>query len=300
MNERMDPIFSIVTPSFKMVNWLKLCAASIADQKGPTFEHIVQDAGTGQELDMWAQSQPELRCYQEPDRGMYDAINRGLKRARGQYLAYLNCDEQYLPGALQTVEQFFVSHPSIEVVFGDVILINPAGQALSYRRVVAPTRLHTILGHLGTPSCGTFFRRGVLDRNLFFDPELRSVGDAVWIDSLLAHKVPMGCIRKPIAVYTFTGSNDSESENPARELRRWRAEPGSPPAWLRPAAVLIHRVRKFLAGAYLPRRLKYAIYTMASPEQRVTFDVPLIHFGWPGATAPPVRYANEAQSSRCA
>ena len=44
---------------------------------------------------------------------MYDAINRGLRRASGEILAYLNCDEQYLPGALQEVAAFFEKHPEL-------------------------------------------------------------------------------------------------------------------------------------------------------------------------------------------
>ena len=286
MTEGGVPKFCIVTPSLRMLSWLKLCAASVADQIGPTVEHIVQDAGTGPELDDWARGRPGLRCYQEPDRGMYDAINRGLQRGHGEICAFLNCDEQYLPGALDKVARFFDARPEIDVVFGDVILIESTGRAVSYRRVVTPKKVHTRLGHLGSPSCATFFRRSLVERGLLFDPSLRSVGDAVWIYSLLEQRVPMASIGEPLAVYTFTGANDSESDNPARELRSWRGQADSPPAWMRTPAIIWHRLRKFAAGAYLPRRLSYEIYTLTSPNQRVKFDFSSIHFGWPGATAP--------------
>src|ERR1700694_5003916 len=115
---------SVVTPSFKQLPWLKLCVASVADQVGVEIEHIVQDAGTGGDLEIWAASQPSLRLFVEPDAGMYDAINRGLRRATGEICAYLNCDEQYLPGALQAVEKFFQSHPEVDMVFGDVVMVD--------------------------------------------------------------------------------------------------------------------------------------------------------------------------------
>ena len=51
LSRLMRPQFSIITPSFRQLDWLKLCAASIADQTGATVEHIVQDAGTGPELE---------------------------------------------------------------------------------------------------------------------------------------------------------------------------------------------------------------------------------------------------------
>ena len=114
----MRPQFSIITPSFRQLDWLKLCAASIADQAGVRVEHIVQDAGTGPELEAWAAGQQTLTLHVEKDRGMYDAVNRGLRRATGQILAYLNCDEQYLPGTLAAVADYFSRHPEVDVVFG--------------------------------------------------------------------------------------------------------------------------------------------------------------------------------------
>ena len=258
------------------------------DQAGSSYEHIVQDAGTGPPLEEWMRSQPAVRFYQEPDKGMYDAINRGLMRGRGRVCAFLNCDEQYLPGALHRVDRYFQEHPDIDVLFGDVVLVDVAGRAVSYRRVVPPTKVHTRLAHLGTPSCATFFRRSIVERGLLFDENFRSVGDAVWICLLLEKKVSMACLHEPLAVYTFTGMNDSESDNPAKELRKWRAQPDCPSSWLRGPAVLWHRLRKLAAGAYLPRRLGYSIYTLASPTQRVQFLLSAIHFGWPGATAPPI------------
>jgi glycosyltransferase involved in cell wall biosynthesis len=293
------PSFSIVTPSYQMLNWLKLCAASVGDQVGASFEHIVQDGGTGPDLDEWAGRQAALCCFQERDSGMYEAINRGISRAQGRVFAYLNCDEQYLPGALQRVEQFFTTHPHIDVVFGDAILVDKTGRPLSYRRVVRPNRVHTRLDHLGTLSCATFFRRSIAERGLVFDTRWRSIGDSVWIHTLLGECVSMACLREPLAVYTFTGANLSASERGLREMREWSREAGAPSQLLRPAAVLWHRLLKMAAGAYRTRNLRYAIYTMNSPNQRVQFEASRIHFGWPGATAPaPIGYEKYPAANR--
>ena len=102
--------FTIVTPSFRQLEQLGCCIASIADQEGVSVEHIVQDGGTEGFEDFgnkMAERWPNRRGYRrvmisEPDGGMYDAINRGLKRATGGICAYLNCDEQYLPGVLKS------------------------------------------------------------------------------------------------------------------------------------------------------------------------------------------------------
>src|SRR5580658_5685732 len=102
--------FSVVTPSFRQSLWLKLCVASVADQ-GVEVEHIVQDACSDDGTLDWLLTDPRVQAFSEKDAGMYDAVNRGLRRASGEILSYLNCDEQYLPGALRAVETHFESHP---------------------------------------------------------------------------------------------------------------------------------------------------------------------------------------------
>src|SRR6266480_7414531 len=89
--------FSIITPSYRSAQWLRLCVASIADQQGVELEHIVQDSCSDDGTQDWLPKDPRVKAFIEKDRGMYDAVNRGFQRSSGELLAYLNCDEQYLP-----------------------------------------------------------------------------------------------------------------------------------------------------------------------------------------------------------
>ena len=84
---------SIVTPSFRNSDWLKLCVASVADQVGVEVEHIVQDALSDDGTQEWLARDRRVQAYFEKDAGMYDAVNRGWRRSKGEILAYLNCDE---------------------------------------------------------------------------------------------------------------------------------------------------------------------------------------------------------------
>ena len=123
---------SVITPSYKQLRWLKLCAASVADQRGVEVEHIIQDAQTGQELIDWITTHSSAKLIVEKDSGMYDAINRGFLKSTGEIVAWLNCDEQYLPGALAKVAAFFEQHPEVDVLFGDSVLLDAQGEILSY------------------------------------------------------------------------------------------------------------------------------------------------------------------------
>jgi glycosyltransferase involved in cell wall biosynthesis len=362
--------FSIITPSYKQLDWLRLCVASVRDQvalnaeggnlkaettpvdvashftgqenqepgtrnQEPTtnnspplqaVEHIIQDAGTpgieefAREIgaDFYRDgehifsSQPSgfspqvsslipqapsrhplpatrnyrVAVYCEADGGMYDAINRGLARATGELCAYLNCDEQYLPGALHRVTDWFSMNPKKGVLFADAILLAEDGHALSYRRTVLPNRLHTRLCHLNTLTCSTFFRRAVFEAGHRFPVDKKVIGDGVWVDGMLAANVPMGYLREATSAYTFTGANLSELDQGANsEQARWGCEPGAPPRWLKLAVMLAHRFQKLLAGAYWKRNLIYSVFSIEHPLERKLFKASQVGGGWPGQKA---------------
>jgi glycosyltransferase involved in cell wall biosynthesis len=84
-------LYSIITPSFRQLDHLTRCAASVMAQRTDVkLEHIIQDGGTGDDFDSWASGQSFAKCFQEPDGGMYDAINRGFIKSSGEILAWLN------------------------------------------------------------------------------------------------------------------------------------------------------------------------------------------------------------------
>jgi glycosyltransferase involved in cell wall biosynthesis len=272
--------FSIITPSFRASRWLKLCIASVADQD-QDVEHIVQDSCSDDGTADWLVKDPRVKAFIEKDEGMYDAINRGFAKAHGDICAYLNCDEQYLPGTLARVASFFAMHPEVDVLFGDAVLINAQGKPLSYRRAVLPKQSHVRLAHLNTLSCAMFFRRKIIEKGYLFDPKLKDIGDAAWVETLLKAGVPVATLRRPLAVFTFTGENRSASRIAKAEISQRRTALGRF-LWLRKAmAILRHRMRKAAAGAYRRRHVKIEIYTLSSPSKRQHSFGHSVGFGWP-------------------
>ena len=278
--------FTVVTPSYQQPDWLRLCLASVRDQRpGFPYEHIVQDAGTeGIERladEPRAEGGPILRLFREPDSGMYDAINRGLDRAEGELCAYLNCDEQYLPGTLAHVSEAFDRHPDLEVLFGDMVLAAPDGQPLSYRRTILPDANHIRLNQLNTPTCATFFRRSVFVAGHRFPAEWRASGDAVWIDGLLRAGVRMGLLGRATSVFYLTGGNLSDDPRAREEMRRWAAAPDAPPAWLRRPSAWLFRLRKWRAGAYRRRDVTVSLYVPPDATRRQMVAAHGVGAGWP-------------------
>ena len=269
---------SVITPSYRSGNWLKLCIASVADQRVES-EHIVQDAGSDDGTLDWLTRDARVRAIVEKDRGMYDAVNRGLKRASGEILAYLNCDEQYLPGALLSVEQFFHENPEIDVVFGNVVMVDADGGYLSHRKMQTPLKYHTWVCHLSTLTCATFFRRRVVfDYGFLFDPGLRTGGDGEWMVRMLRSGIKMAALGQFTSAFTRTGANIGIGPAAQRGNRELMETAPLLARKLRPLIILHHRFRRLLGGMYSQKPFSYAIYTRRSPDSRQVTDVPKPNF----------------------
>ena len=246
---------SVVTPSYKQIDFLKCCAASVADQAGDfEVEHLIHDGGSGREFEQWAAEQQGAVCISEKDDGMYDAINRGFRKANGDIIAWLNCDEQYLPGALDKVSRFFDSHPDIDIVFGDVVLVDELMTPLAYRRAIKPSIAHTRYSHLSTFSAATFIRRRVLDEGHFLQTRWKTIADAVWIEELLSAGYRSATIQEPLAIFCMVGSNLGQSPLLFEERKQWELELKATNKWIQRWHIMQHRVEKFLFGAYNLRK----------------------------------------------
>ena len=265
--------FSIITPSFRNSEWLKLCIASVADQQAVTLEHIVQDAGSDDGTLDWLPSDPRVKAFIEKDSGMYDAINRGLRRAKGDLLAYLNCDEQYFPGALQRVRDYFANHPETDVLFAGAVVVDDQANYLCHRHALKPTAQH-IWFRFSVLTCATFFRRRIIDDlRVFFDTNYRAVGDFHWVRSLMQAGAKIAVLDEFTSLFMDDGKNLCLSPTGRAEMDMIKR---MTPAWLRitkPLWIGMHRWRRLRAGHFTLKPARYEIYTLASPRNRISLDV---------------------------
>jgi glycosyltransferase involved in cell wall biosynthesis len=265
--------FSIVTPSFRNSDWLKLCIESVADQRGVELEHIVQDSCSDDGTQDWLPRDSRVKAFIEKDGGMYDAVNRGYRRATGDILAYLNCDEQYLPGALNAVEEFFAKNPHAEVALAGSIVTDGEGKYICHRQLMMP-HAQGIWFRFPILTSSVFLRRRVIhERGIFFDTHWRDLGDFHWVLALMKHRAPMVVCGAFTSVFADTGENMNLRPNAIRE----KAETDAMiPGWvkaLKPAWIAQHRLRRLAAGHFNLKPTSYEIYTKQSPERRVKFDV---------------------------
>lgn len=174
------PRVSVVTPVYNSEKYLKDTIESVLSQTYPNIEYIVIDGGSkdrsveiikeyGDRLSYWVS---------EPDAGMYDAINKGLRRASGDIFAYLNSDDLYCPDTVSTAVNSLMGSPYVDLVFGDCEFIGPDGESLyTYRYPKYRWRSFVSMNYSTIPQPTAFWRRNVHEKVGYFDPNLKMCAD---------------------------------------------------------------------------------------------------------------------------
>lgn len=264
---------SVITPSFRNSRWLKLCIASVADQTGVEVEHIIQDACSDDGTQDWLPHDRRVKAIIEKDGGMYDAINRGWQRAGGEVLAQLNCDEQYLPGALASVAGHFQRHPETDILVADTVVVDAEGNFICCRKSLEPWP-GLIWLYNPTITSSIFIHRRVIEKcKLLFDTRWRYLGDAFWMTEAVNRRLNFAVLRRYTSTFADTGENLCLIPAAQRE-REIKVE--MTPAWIRRLRwplVQLNRTRQLLRGTYRQKPFNYSLYTHASPNQRVDIAV---------------------------
>jgi glycosyltransferase involved in cell wall biosynthesis len=272
---------SIVTASFRQLAWLKRCLRSVADQRDLEIQHIIQDAGTGPELEDWVRTNSGAELFVEPDGGMYDAINRGIDRATGDIIGILNCDEQYLPGTLELVRQRFSREPAADIVAGDYLIVDKSQRLIAFRKVTPLRTAMIATDHLYAFTCAMFFRRSVFAGGLRFNTSLRSVADGDFVCRALSQGHRAALLHKYLATFTWTGENlSAQAISRAEDARLQQALP----QWMRTAAPVLRSWRhleRLIAGGYHSGPISYEVYAGEDDDRRTSFNCEHPSFRYP-------------------
>jgi glycosyltransferase involved in cell wall biosynthesis len=236
------------------------------------YEHLIQDAQSTDGTPDWLAEQhlmdSALLPVSEGDAGMYDAINRAWSRSRGQYLSWLNSDEQYLPSTLARVEAFFTEHPDVDAIFGDYLVVDDRGSPVALRREIPLRSFYVINSFLNTQSCTLFFRRRLWDAGLLqFDIRYRYAADKDLILKLVAAGVKIQHVPEVLSLFGVDGTNLSTHAGMHEEAETIRLAYGAfhfKP--LRKLPVMARHLERLLRGAYWPGGARYRFATDEFPS----------------------------------
>lgn len=178
------PKISIITPSLNQGEFIEQTIQSVLNQGYPDLEYLIIDGGsTDATLDILKSYEDRITWISEPDRGQSHAINKGLQKASGQVIAYLNSDDIYLPGALLQVGMHFSQNPNTSWLTGKCRNIDQNGfeirkaitQYKNFWLQIRSYRVLQVMDYISQPS--TFWHRRVLDKVGFLDEGLHYAMD---------------------------------------------------------------------------------------------------------------------------
>jgi hypothetical protein len=168
---------SIITPTLNRAAFLPVAIESVCEQNFADCEHIVVDGLSTDATPEVLARYPHLRVIREPDSGLYDALNKGIRAAGGDVIGHLNSDDLYLPGTFAAVATAF-SDPAVEVVSGGAEIVAPErepGRSWRRREEIALTFESATVG-APLPNA-RFFRRGFYERVGLYETAYRVAAD---------------------------------------------------------------------------------------------------------------------------
>ncbi len=208
----MMPLFSIITVTYNAEATLPPTLKSIGNQTFADFEHIIIDGASKDKTVEIAHSQGKKEktvVYSEPDDGLYDAMNKGMEKACGEYLIFLNAgDSFHSPDTLEKIADTIEKNDRPGIVYGQTEIVNSARQKVADRHLTAPEHLDYKSFKNGMTVCHQAFV--VLARLApMFDTRYRFSADYDWCIKCLQHSRHNAYVGTTTIDYLFEGLTSS-------------------------------------------------------------------------------------------
>lgn len=209
----MTPKISIVTPSFEQGRFLEETILSVLNQNYGNLEYIIIDGGSSDEtIEIIRRYEDRLAYWvSEKDRGQVHAINKGLERATGDIVAYINSDDIYLADAFNAVIDYFKDNPESDWICGDTLMFGEGFPTEIVHAVVPKSAAHALSWAYKAPQPGMFWKRQLLGAG--FDEQWRYDFDHDLYVRLLLAGHHCQHLRATLAGYRLHGTSKTVAES---------------------------------------------------------------------------------------
>lgn len=216
------PLVTVITVVFNGRQFVERCLLSVLGQDYPNIEHIVMDgASTDGTLDVLRQYENQIALWRsEPDRGVYDAWNKGLREAHGEWICFLGVDDELLPGSVSDYMTLAARNPHAEYLCSRVRWVHGSGQT---RIIGEPWNWSRFSRFMCTAHVASMHRRSLFDALGDYDISYQIVAD---YELLLRAKQNLKAAYMPTTTAMMRAGGVSDSAAAIREQARAKLETG--------------------------------------------------------------------------
>lgn len=213
-------MISVVIPLYNKEASIAQSLKSVLSQEYDDFEVVIVDDGStdGSVAVVEAINDPRIRLIKQENGGPSKARNTGVKNAKGEWILFLDADDEMLPGALEFFSKKIQNHTDVDMFLGEVIVNNGKKEylAVEYKEGVVsnPFKAH-VLGHLYQCSGTTVYRKTIVEKNPF-DERVRRYEDLQRIFKLY-RKYRLYLCHKPVAKINLEFSAASRARKDIKE-----------------------------------------------------------------------------------
>jgi glycosyltransferase involved in cell wall biosynthesis len=220
------PTVSIVVPAYNCAQYLPDTINSILAQEYADWEAIIVDDGSSDDTPRVAArfTGRGIRCISQENRGVSAARNRGLADAAGEFIAFLDADDTWLPGFLRTMVTTLSRHTDAPFGYSGASLMDEAGRPLPrvlYAEPSAPSWIEDLAENRSQLPSTVLCRRSLVQESGGFDETLTSCEDwDLWLRLRAGRGMPR-VVEQPLACYRIScSSNSADTERMLRNLKR--------------------------------------------------------------------------------
>ena len=224
----MSMKISIITVTYNAEATIERTLESVAQQTYPDVEHLIIDGASKDRTLEIAHRYPHAMAYSEPDKGLYDAMNKGLKRATGDFLCFLNAgDKLHSNETLAHIASSVSDDSPIGVLYGDTHIVDNEGTFIRNRRLTPPDHLTWRSFKQGMLVCHQAF---YINRQIAlpYDTTYRFSADFDWCIRCMKEGEKRGMqnlyIREPLADYLAEGMTTANHKASLKERFRIMAK----------------------------------------------------------------------------
>lgn len=210
------PLITIITITYNAGKTISPTLMSVASQTFRNFEHIIVDGASGDDTLLIARSYPETRILSEKDNGLYDAMNKGIRLARGKYLLFLNAGDTFHSKDILAAYAARARRGD-DIIYADTVIVDSARHIIGRRHLTAPASLTFESFARGMLVCHQAFmvRREIAPD---YDLQYRFSADYDWTVRCIKNADPRRCFNLDMIAIDYL-SDGLTDRNKLRSLR---------------------------------------------------------------------------------